>query len=152
VAALAFADEVMINGQISLQITADLKELERVRHFVEEHATALGVDASACYDVLLSVDEMVTNIIVHGYRGQPGTIELSLRPVGDALELCLRDQAPPFDPTCVLAPDITLPLEQRQPGGMGIHMARHFMDILRWRTTAQGGNELTLIKQAVIVP
>jgi serine/threonine-protein kinase RsbW len=142
----------MSNGQISLQIAADLKELERVRHFVEEQATALGVEASAHYDVLLSVDEMVTNIIIHGYHGQPGTIELIMRPVGDALEVRLCDQAPPFDPTRVPAPDITLPLEQRQPGGMGIHMARHFMDIMTWRTTAQGGNELTLIKQAVIVP
>lgn len=140
----------MTDRQFSLRITADLKELERLRRFVEEQATALGVDPSAVYDVLLAVNEMATNIIVHGYHGQSGTIEIAIRPAGQALEIRLRDQAPPFDPTCVPTPDTTLPLHKRPPGGMGIHLTRRFIDSMSHRTTSQGGNELTLVKHAVI--
>jgi anti-sigma regulatory factor (Ser/Thr protein kinase) len=93
---------------------------------------------------------MVANIIIHGYHDRPGVIEIEIGSVGDSLMVCLRDQAPPFDPTRVLAPDITLPLEKRPLGGLGIHLARHFTDAMSHRVMPQGGNELTLVKQGVV--
>ena len=139
-----------MDGQCSLQIEADLKELDRMRRFVEDQTTALGLDPSDIYDILLAVNEMVTNIIVHGYRGQPGAIEIALRPADDALIIHLRDHAPPFDPTRVPAPDLTRPLHKRPPGGMGIHLTRRFIDTLSHRITTEGDNELTLVKKGVI--
>ena len=133
-----------------LRIPAELNELEAMRRFVEEQAQALGVEASAVYDVLLAVDELTMNIVVHGYHSQLGTIEVEMRTVGDALEVRLRDQAPPFDPTLVSTPDTTLPLEQRPAGGMGILLARHFMDSMIHRILPQGGNELILLKKGVV--
>jgi len=133
-----------------LRISAELNELEAMRRLVEEQVRALGVESSAVYDVLLAVDELTMNIVVHGYRGQPGMIEVEMRTLGDALEVRLRDQAPPFDPTLVSTPDTTLPLELRPPGGMGILLARHFMDSMIHRILPQGGNELILVKKGVL--
>ena len=133
-----------------LRISAELNELEAMRRFVEEQARALGVESSAVYDVLLAVDELTMNIVVHGYRSQPGTIEVEMRTLGDGLEVRLRDQAPPFDPTLAPTPDTTLPLELRPPGGMGILLARHFMDSMIHRILPQGGNELILVKKGVV--
>jgi serine/threonine-protein kinase RsbW len=133
-----------------LRISAELNELEAMRQFVEEQARALGVESSAVYDVVLAMEELAINIVLHGYRGQPGTIEVEMRTVGDALEVRLRDQAPPFDPTLVPPPDTTLPLELRPPGGMGILLARHFMDSMIYHMLPQGGNELILVKQGVV--
>jgi serine/threonine-protein kinase RsbW len=133
-----------------LRISAELNELEAMRRFIEEQAQALGVESSAVYDVLLAMEELSINIVLHGYRGQPGTIEVEMRTVGDALEVRLRDQAPPFDPTLAPTPDITLPLELRPPGGMGILLARHFMDSMIYHRLPQGGNELILVKQGVV--
>jgi serine/threonine-protein kinase RsbW len=134
----------------SLRIRAELKQLEVLRRFVEEQTRALGVEPSAVYDILLAVEELATNIMVHGYRDPSGTIEVELRRLGDALEVRLRDQAPPFDPTLVAAPDTTLPLDLRPLGGMGIHLARHFMDSIIHRALPEGGNELILLKQGVL--
>jgi serine/threonine-protein kinase RsbW len=133
-----------------LRITAELTQLEVLRRFVEEQATALGVEPAAVYDIVLAVEELATNIMVHGYRNPAGAIEIELRPLGDALELRLRDQAPPFDPTRVAPPDTTLPLELRPLAGMGIHLARHFMDSMVHRALPGGGNELILLKQGVL--
>jgi serine/threonine-protein kinase RsbW len=133
-----------------LRISAELNELETMRRFVEEQLRALGVESSAVYDVLLAVDELAMNIVVHGYRSRPGTIEVEMRTLGDALEVRLRDQAPPFDPTLAPTPDTTLPLELRPPGGMGILLARHFMDSMIHRMLPQGGNELILLKRGVV--
>jgi serine/threonine-protein kinase RsbW len=93
---------------------------------------------------------MATNIIVHGYRKQPGTIDIAVRQVGNGLEICLRDRAPPFDPTQIPAPDLTLPLSKRPLGGMGIHLARQLTDSMTYRRTLGGDNELTLVKNRIV--
>jgi serine/threonine-protein kinase RsbW len=139
-----------MNRTNTIRISAELKELDVLRRFVEERAQALGLEAPALYDVLVAVEEMTTNIIIHGYRGQPGAIEIELRALDDTLEIYLRDQAPPFDPAQAPKPDTTSPLELRQPGGLGIHLVRHFMDALIHRVPAQGGNELILVKKGVL--
>jgi serine/threonine-protein kinase RsbW len=133
----------------SLQIPAEVNELAALRHFVEETAMALAIAPAAAYDVILAANELATNTIVHGYRGQPGTIEIAMHVEGDALVVVLRDQAPPFDPSHVPPPDTTIPLERRQPGGMGIHLARRLTDAMIYRAQPHGGNELILVKKGV---
>ena len=58
---------------------------------------------------------MVTNIIEHGYQGQPGSIEIEVTTREDALIIQLRDQAPPFDPTSVPPPIYPSPLMIDRP-------------------------------------
>jgi serine/threonine-protein kinase RsbW len=133
-----------------LRVAADVAQLTTIRAFVEQQARALDVDAAAIDDLVLAVNEVATNIVVHGYRSQPGAIEIELRRLGDAIEIRLHDQAPLFDPTRVPTPDLTLPLHKRPLGGMGLHVTRQIMDAMRYRVTPEGGNELTLVKQAIV--
>jgi serine/threonine-protein kinase RsbW len=133
-----------------LRISAELKNLATIRQFVEETALALRVDSKAIPDIVQAVDEAATNIVVHGYFGQPGDIEIEIRPENNSLVVALRDQARSFDPTTVPPPDLTLPLEERPFGGMGVFLIRHFMDEINYRVPAQGGNELVLVKNAVV--
>lgn len=138
-----------MNTRSSLRTTAELNNLAEIRRFVEETASALGVAPAVIPGVILAVDEAVTNIIVHGYQGQGGAVEIEVSREGDALVIRLRDEAAPFDPTSVPPPDLTLPLEQRTPGGLGIHLIRQIMDEITHRVTPQGGNELTLVKRGI---
>jgi anti-sigma regulatory factor (Ser/Thr protein kinase) len=139
-----------MSNAFSLQVAADVHKLAAIRQFVEESARGLGVEPSAIYDLVLAVNEMATNIVVHGYGGRQGAIELQLRRVGDAIEACLRDQAPLFDPTRAPAPNLTLPLQKRPLGGVGIHVTRQLMDAMHYRVSPQGGNELTLVKRGIV--
>jgi anti-sigma regulatory factor (Ser/Thr protein kinase) len=134
---------------LSVQPSAEPLALEQIRQFVAEAAANLGVDQSATYDLLLAVDEVAMNIMAHGYRGRGGTIEIEIVPDQKGMAVSLRDQAPCFDPTRVPPPDTSLPLERRAPGGLGIHLARHFTDAMIYRPLAPVGNELTLIKHDV---
>ena len=134
----------------SFQISAELKNLALIRDFVQETATALAADPVMLFNVVLAVNEVATNIMIHGYQGQPGLIEIEVGRAGNSLVVRLRDQAPPFDPSVVPDPDLTLPLEKRSSGGMGIYLTRQLMDELTHRLTPQGGNELTLIKKDML--
>ena len=138
-----------MNTKSSLRIAAEVKNLAEIRCFVEETATAIGVDPTVMPGIILAVDEAVSNIIAHGYQGQEGAVEIEVSQEGDALVIRVRDEAAPFDPTIVPPPDVTLPLEQRIPGGLGIHLIRQIMDEMTHRVTPQGGNELTLVKRKI---
>ncbi|MEI8188261.1 MAG: ATP-binding protein [candidate division NC10 bacterium] len=130
----------------TLRVSAQVSSLIMMRRFVENTTGALQASLAAIADLVQAVDESVTNIIFHGYQGRPGDIEVEMRKEQDALVICLRDQAPLFDPTLVPPPDLTLPQEQRCLGGLGIFLTRRFTDAMGHRVTPEGGNELTLRK------
>ena len=125
-------------------VSAELQNLGVIRRFVQETAIALGSDRKAVDDVLQAVEEAAANIVVHGYGGQPGDIEVEVGLEQAVLVVRLRDRATLFDPTGVPPPDLTRPLEERRLGGLGIHLARYFTDSMTYRVTDDGRNELTL--------
>jgi len=131
----------------TLTIEADVSQLSRVRQFVGETASSLTPDADAIEDLILALDEAVTNVIVHGYQDSPGPVGVTMSFQSGALIASVCDRAPPYDPTTTPEPDMGLPLEQRRPGGFGVLLIRHLTDEIRYRRTPDGENELTLIKK-----
>jgi serine/threonine-protein kinase RsbW len=83
----------------------------------------------------LMMDEWLTNLVMHAYRGAGGAVEIEAEaPSPDRLELLVRDWGPPFDPTHAREPDLALSLDDREPGGLGIHFMRRMathMDYVR---------------------
>lgn len=135
----------MANRSI-LRITAERSQLGRVRAWVTEKALAGQAAPPEIDDLVQAADELVANTITHGYAGRSGLLELEMIAEPGMLILILRDQAPPFDPTHVPAPDISLSLEERPLGGMGLHLVRQCVDQFLYESLATGGNQITLIK------
>ena len=131
----------------TLQIQADLDELVQVRQFVEETAVIHINDLQIVSDLILAVDEAVTNIIRHGYQHQSGNIAITINCQNGQFEIKLCDWSHNFDPTRVPSSNPNIPLSQRKPGGMGVHMMRHLTDELQYQQLPDGRNELKLIKQ-----
>jgi serine/threonine-protein kinase RsbW len=131
-----------------MHVSGELRNLAVIRRFVSEEAARLGAERSAVENMIQAVDESAANIILHGYEGQPGPVEIEVDREGEALMVRLRDKAPHFDPTAHPTPDLSLPLEQRRPGGLGIHLSRQSTDTMMYRVTPDGANELTLRRKA----
>jgi serine/threonine-protein kinase RsbW len=128
----------------SLQLVAKVEDLAEIRHYLRSKAATLHIDSSITYDILLAATELVTNTLVYGYQRKPGFIEVEVVREGNMLYVHLRDKAEAFDPTQVPAPDITLPLEKRPVGGMGIHLTRQLVDSFTYQRLPHGENEITL--------
>jgi serine/threonine-protein kinase RsbW len=139
----------MVEVRRRLEIPAELERLTEVREAVREVARSCEAPITCMHDLVQAVDEAVTNIIVHGYRGGPGTIELGAELIGDDIVITLQDRAPTFDPMTVPPPDLMIPPHRRRPGGMGIHLIRVAMDSVRHRPRPGGGNILTLTRSRV---
>lgn len=136
-----------MSAKTKFRIAAKLQHLAAIRRYVQKRAKALGVGPAIVPDVVLAVDEAATNVIVHGYWGRPGELEIEMDREGQSLIIRLRDEAEPFDPTQVQPPDVSLPPEERALGGLGIYMIRQVMDRVSHRILPHGGNELTMVKE-----
>jgi serine/threonine-protein kinase RsbW len=129
-----------------LRIDADLHRLAELRAFVRAEALAADAPAECVDDLVQAVDEAATNVIRHGYRGAVGWLQVDMSTDGDRFIVIIEDGAPPFDPTSVPEPDLTIPPMARKPGGMGVHLIRLAVDSVSYQPRAGGGNILTLVR------
>jgi serine/threonine-protein kinase RsbW len=127
-----------------MRVEADLNQLAAIRRYVESIAEAAGFASEAVGDLVLAVDEAATNVIVHAYKDRPGYIEIEPALYEDRLEIRVRDRGPLFDPTRVPPPDLSIPLAERELGGLGIYLIRQSVDEVSYCVTPDGANELTL--------
>jgi serine/threonine-protein kinase RsbW len=127
-----------------LRIDADLDRLAEVRRFVRERAAAADAPIECLEDLVQAVDEASTNVIVHGYRGAEGWLQIGVELDDDRFIVTIEDGAPSFDPTLVPEPDLSIPPMARKPGGMGVHLMRASTDALSYRPRPGGGNILTM--------
>ncbi len=130
-----------------LRIPADIERMADVRTFVRDAALEAGAPPTCIDDLIQAIDEAATNVVLHGYRGEPGDIDVTVDADGNDLVVTVADSAPTFDPTAVAAPDLSIPPERRTPGGMGIHLIRAATDVVIHSPRAGGGNILTMTRR-----
>jgi anti-sigma regulatory factor (Ser/Thr protein kinase) len=134
----------------TLTLPGDLSSLEPIADLVLEQARLAGLDEQATYQLRLAVDELATNIVLHGYveHRTSGNIVVSVDVDEHDLTVVLEDTAVPYDPTQRdlerVEEDFDKPLEEREIGGLGIYFVRKAVDDFRYEW--QGGrNRSTLV-------
>jgi serine/threonine-protein kinase RsbW len=68
------------------------------RHALRDFLRPLGADPRALADVLLALSEVVTNAVVHGYRGDAGEVRVEAEHSDDRLLLSVADQGRGMSP------------------------------------------------------
>lgn len=99
------------------------------------------------YAVRLACEEVIVNIISYAYpAGEDGYIELDVSDEGKELRIEICDGGRPFNPIEREAPDVTLHLENRNIGGLGIYLVLRMMDGVAY-LYEEGRNKLVLTKE-----
>ena len=75
----------------------------------------------------------MTNVCRHAYRDSPGEVTMRLFEGPGEIVVEVEDSGPPFDPLARPDPDVTLPIEERGIGGLGIFLIRRMADEVSWR-------------------
>ena len=89
----------------------------------------------------------MANVINYAYpKGVRGHVELTAKVSDGILTLVVKDHGAPFDPTQHADVDVEAELDDRQIGGLGIHLVKAIMDTVHYERTADGYNMLTLTK------
>lgn len=126
----------------SLTVGARLEELDRVLAFVDDCLEKDGCPKKAQQQVRIALDELLSNIVRHSGSDR---IQISCRADQAGIFIQLRDQGVPHDPLAAAEPDVSLSLEDRQSGGLGIFLVKKLMDRVTYAFEG-GDNVLTIYK------
>ena len=94
----------------------------------------------------LALEEAVVNVMSYAYpQGIIGNVKIEAKANEKRLKFTLSDTGTPFDPTKKEDADISLSVEERPIGGLGIYLVRQIMDSVNYERIG-GKNVLTLRK------
>jgi serine/threonine-protein kinase RsbW len=132
---------------LSIALVSDRREIERLSGLVEQFGEANGLGADDINAVNLLLDEIVVNIISHGYDDKlEHQILVNLALENDVLSIRVEDDGRPFNPLEAPAPNLDLPIEERAIGGLGIFIARSIADQMQ-HYRENGRNVLVIEKR-----
>ena len=132
---------------VELTIRSDPTHLPLVRAVVEKACSMVGFDNDIAGSIVLSVDEALTNIIKHAYKGADDRrIDVEFEMLGappEGLQVRIRDYGEYVDPSQIKSRD----LEDVRPGGLGVHIMTECMDRVQFTPAEGAGTLLTLTKR-----
>ena len=138
-----FADRISVfSAMTRLELKVEMGEVRRARAFALSMAVDAGLSERQTLNLHLIAEEAATNIV--NYSGAT-MMELCAWQKDGSLYLSFADDGIPFDPTLHPEPDLTLPIEQRAIGGLGIYYIRKLSDGMTYRRQ-DGKNILTIWK------
>ena len=106
--------------------------LRAIVAFAAEFFARHGVDARLRPVVELALEELFTNMVKYGADGH-AQVGIAMTALAEGVEVTLTDcGAPAFDVTGAPDADVTLPIEERRPGGLGLHLVRRLLDSLEY--------------------
>lgn len=116
-----------------LTVPGTLDSLKTIREYVMGATSAAGLNKQLASRMRLAVDEIVTNIVVHGYQETDltGDIQIEAHLDDEKLTIVVEDTGPHYDPTqhdMPTAEELGQPLDTRDIGGLGIYLAINGID------------------------
>ena len=130
-----------------IRLSNDVQEIPLLNAFVDEICEFNGLDDMTTMQMNLAIEEAVVNVMNYAYpKGTVGTVTIDAEASDERLKFVITDQGAPFDPTAKEDADITLSVEDRPIGGLGIFLVRQLMDSINYERV-NGCNVLTLRKK-----
>jgi|SRR5436190_21129834 len=128
----------------STSLRCDRSELVRLTELVDRFGVERGMSEDDLTNVRLVLDEIVSNVIRHGHTADgDGRVDVSLALDGHELKIDVTDNGIAFDPLARPAPNLSLPIEQRPIGGLGIYIVKTLAETIAYRRE-DGQNHLSL--------
>lgn len=126
-------------------LPARLDIIPQIQFEIEQCMRSGSFSDEQILDMQLAVEEAITNIVLHGYAGEPGRIAVHGEADADRATIEISDRAPAYNPLSQADPDVTLGLDKRRIGGLGVFLIRRVTDDVTYRFN-DGKNVLRLIK------
>jgi serine/threonine-protein kinase RsbW len=108
--------------------------LDEIFTFLGEFVDRHGLDDDTSYAIRFAAEELFTNMVKYNQGTNSGiSLQVGVDESGQLVRMQLTDSGvDPFDPASLDAVDVDAPLEERVPGGLGIHLVRALVDDLSY--------------------
>jgi len=130
-----------------LTLKSDLADLEKLRSFLEEIRQRLSVSKRCLFETNLALEEVFSNVLSYGFNNHTDHfIRITVTTAQAVLNIRVEDDGKPFNPLEAKQPTLQYDIENCVPGGLGIHLIKHFMDDIRYKRY-QNRNVLSMKKE-----
>ena len=130
-----------------ITLEATVEKLATVNNFVDEILAPFECSPKKRMQLDLVVEEIFVNIASYAYSPGQGSATIRAETTNDPL--CIRmtfiDEGMAYNPLAKDNPDITLPLEERKIGGLGIFLVKKNVESIEYEYS-EGKNTLTIVK------
>ncbi len=111
-------------------VAATIESIPEVTAFVDEQLEQLECPMKTQMQVDVAIDELFSNIAYYAYNPEIGSATVRVEVTEDPIAVVITfiDNGVPYDPLAKADPDVTLPIEEREIGGLGIYMVKKTMD------------------------
>ena len=118
--------------------------------FLEAHLEEAGCSPKIQMEIELAVEEIFSNIANYAYHPGIGDVSIRFEVESDpkTAVITMQDQGQPYDPLSKEDPDVTLSVEDRSIGGLGIYLTKKTMDDIKYEYR-DGSNILTMKKKLI---
>jgi serine/threonine-protein kinase RsbW len=122
------------SSDVRLTLPARPENVAVIRHVLGAFAESLDLPADLIADIRLAVTEACTNVVRHAYHdGEPGPIDVVIRPDGERLDLVVTDRGRGIGPS----PDVSGP-------GLGLPLIAALADSVDFRHAPSRGSRLSM--------
>ena len=137
-----------MSATLQLRVPNRIERLPGVSEAVEALAQEEGWAQDVTYAIVLSLEEVATNVVRHG-GCDPGSseIEIDVTSSDHEVRVEVRDSGRAFDPFHEAPePDLDAGVEDRKIGGLGVHFVKVLMDETSYGREG-GRNHVTMVKR-----
>jgi serine/threonine-protein kinase RsbW len=132
---------------LSLTLRNHPAEISRLVDRLEAFGAESGLSPDVTFRLTLALDEIVSNVIRHGFDDDvEHQIAVTVDVGDDTIAATVEDDGAPFDPRDAPLPNLDAPLEERKAGGLGMHLVRSTMDEVLYRR--EGGRNVLTVRTA----
>ena len=129
----------------SLTAVNDLHAWEKLGASLRHHAAEEGMSEKLQHELAIVVEELFVNFVHHG-AADIGTFTVEVEKTDTGASVRVADDGAPFDPLSYSEADVEASLDERQAGGLVLHLVRQLANSLTYqRSGNQNVIELELI-------
>nr|WP_319493756.1 ATP-binding protein [uncultured Desulfobacter sp.] len=111
----------------------EIESVYRIQKFVKSGLSLEAANKRKCFAIDLIIEELVVNIATYGTKDiKTGVIDVCIDIEDETLYIAISDNGPAFNPLKEKDPDIFVPLEDRQVGGLGIYLVKQFVKDIQY--------------------
>lgn len=128
-------------------VAAAIENISSVTGFVDDFLDSQECSRKAKMQINIAIDEIFSNISYYAYQNETGQVTMKVEMQENPKAVCITfiDCGIPYNPLEKEDPDITLSIEEREIGGLGIYMVKKNMDEMEYEYS-EGKNILVLKK------
>ena len=131
----------------TVRITNQRDQIDTVRKFFDDYSKDNKLTEKTVHDIQMALDELLTNIVNYGYEDtDEHQIDVHFGVNDDAVKVEIVDDSKPYNILEKDNPDISLSMEDKPIGGLGIFLIKKLMSNVDYYTE-EGKNHLVMIKE-----